>query len=431
MRYQRPRGTNDILPDETPLWDRVEETFRTLCRRYGYHEMRTPIFEETDLFTRSMGEHTDVVSKEMYSFTDRGGRSLTLKPEGTAPVVRAYVENKLGAQGGVTKLFYITPIFRYERPQAGRYRQAHQLGVEAIGSQHPAVDAEVIALMMHFYEELGIQRLSLRLNSVGCPVCRPIYRERLRDFAKPFLKKLCESCQARYEQNPLRMLDCKREQCITLLQDAPNILESLCDECGKHFNALQGFLDALSIPYVLDKHLVRGFDYYTKTAFEIVSDALGAQNALGGGGRYDGLVEEIGGPSIPGIGFALGIERAVIVLKQLGLAEAKRETVDVFVAALGEEAVLPALQLLQQLRQAGISAETDYQRRSLKGQMKLADRLGSRITLMLGEDELAQGVVTLRDMVTKEQCHLPLEDTVASVSERLRANATRSDADRV
>lgn len=419
MRYQRPRGTNDILPDETPLWSRVEETFRTLCKRYGYHEIRTPIFEDTDLFTRSMGEHTDVVSKEMYTFIDRGGRSVTLKPEGTAPVVRAYVENNLAAQGGVSKLYYITPIFRYERPQAGRYRQAHQLGVEAIGAQHPSIDAEVIALAMHFYRELGISRLSLVLNSVGCPVCRPVYRERLREFAAPFLNQLCEACQTRYEVNPLRMLDCKRDICRALLRDAPDIVESLCEDCRAHFDALRSYLDALGIPYVVDKHLVRGFDYYTKTAFEIVSDALGAQNALGGGGRYDGLVEEVGGASTPGIGFALGIERAIIVLKQLGLAEAKRQTVDVFVAALGEEAVLAALKLLQQLREAGISAETDYQRRSLKGQMKLADRLGSRVTLMIGEDELAQGVVTLRDMLTKEQRTVAMDDVVRAVAETL------------
>lgn len=420
MRYQRPRGTNDILPEETPLWNRVEETFRTLCRRYGYHEIRTPIFEDTDLFTRSMGEHTDVVSKEMYTFTDRGGRSVTLKPEGTAPVVRAYVENNLAAQGGLSKLYYITPIFRYERPQAGRYRQAHQLGVEAIGSQHPALDAEVIALAMHFYRHLGISRLSLVLNSVGCPVCRPTYRERLREFARPFVQELCEACQTRYELNPLRMLDCKREKCRALLHDAPDIIDSLCEECRTHFDALRQYLDELGISYVVDKHLVRGFDYYTKTAFEIVSDALGAQNALGGGGRYDGLVEEIGGPPTPGIGFALGIERAIIVMRELGLAEAKREAVEAFVAALGAEATLPALKLLQSLREAGISAETDYQRRSLKAQMKVADRLGCRVVLLLGEDELAQGAVTLRDMVTKEQRTVPQDTCIEAVLKVVR-----------
>lgn len=424
MRYQRPRGTNDILPEDTPLWNRVEDTFRTLCKRYGYHEIRTPIFEDTDLFTRSMGEHTDVVSKEMYTFIDRGGRSVTLKPEGTAPVVRAYVENNLAAQGGVSKLYYITPIFRYERPQAGRYRQAHQLGVEAIGSQHPALDAEIIALAMHFYRQIGISRLSLVLNSVGCPVCRPTYRDRLREFARPFVSELCEACQTRYEVNPLRMLDCKREKCRTLLHDAPHILDSLCEECRAHFDALRSYLDALGIPYVVDKHLVRGFDYYTKTAFEIVSDALGAQNALGGGGRYDGLVEEIGGPPTPGIGFALGIERAIIVLKELGLAESRRETVETFVAALGEKAIIPALKLLQALREADVSAETDYQRRSLKAQMKIADRLGCRVVLLLGEDELKQGVVTLRDMVTKEQRTVPAEACVGEVLQVLRTPAS-------
>ncbi|MDW8291268.1 MAG: histidine--tRNA ligase, partial [Armatimonadota bacterium] len=256
--------------------------------------------------------------------------------------------------------------------------------------------------------------------SVGCPVCRPVYRERLREFARPFVHALCEACQTRYETNPLRMLDCKREGCRTLLHDAPDIVESLCEECRTHFDSLRAYLDALDIPYVVDKHLVRGFDYYTKTAFEIVSDALGAQNALGGGGRYDGLVEEVGGPSTPGIGFALGIERAIIVLKELGLAEAQRETIDVFVAALGDEAALPALRLLQQLREAGISAETDYQRRSLKGQMKLADRFGCRVVLMLGEEELAQGMVTLRDMVTKEQRTVESDAVIEHVKQVLR-----------
>lgn len=419
MRYQRPRGTNDILPEESPLWNSVESTFRVLCERYGYREIRTPIFEETELFTRSMGEHTDVVSKEMYTFTDRGGRSLTLKPEGTAPVVRAYVEHNLGAQGGVSKFYYITPIFRYERPQAGRYRQAHQLGVEAIGSLQPALDAEVIALAMHFYEELGISRLSLVLNSVGCPLCRPVYRERLRAFAQPVVHELCEACQTRYELNPLRMLDCKRERCRQLLHDAPDIVQSLCSECRDHFETLQSYLRLLGVTYTVDKHLVRGFDYYTKTAFEIVSDALGAQNALGGGGRYDRLVEEVGGAPTPGIGFALGIERAIIVLKTLGLAQAQATRVQVFIASMGAKATRVALPLIYALRREGISVETDYQQRSLKSQMRLADKLGSRLTIILGEDEVARREATVRDMETKEQLAVALDQVVSAVKQRL------------
>ncbi len=425
MRYSAPRGTNDFLPDDTPLWQMVEDRFRSVAMRYGYHEIRTPIFEDVELFTRSMGEHTDVVSKEMYVFEDRGGRKLALKPEGTAPAVRAYVQHNLAAEAGVNKLYYLTQIFRYERPQAGRYRQAHQVGIEALGSQHPAIDAEVIALAMQFYREIGINALSLVLNSVGCPVCRPSYREKLQQYAQPFKHELCDACQTRYDNNPMRMLDCKRPECRERLADAPDILDSLCDECSTHFTKLRGFLDGMAVPYRVDKNLVRGFDYYTKTAFEIQSDALGSQNALGGGGRYDGLVEEIGGQSTPGIGFALGVERAIIVLKELGVVTTGRKPVQVFVAALGEQAEAPALLLMQQLRNAGISVDMDFQRRSLKAQMKLADKSGASYTVLMGEDELKNNSGLIRNMANKQQQLVSLDECCHTLSQALDAQSRR------
>lgn len=425
MRYSAPRGTNDFLPEDTPLWQQVEDCFRSVARRYGYHEIRTPVFEEVDLFTRSMGEHTDVVSKEMYVFEDRGGRRLALKPEGTAPAVRAYVQHNLAAEAGVSKLYYLTPIFRYERPQAGRYRQAHQVGIEALGSQNPAIDAEVIAMAMQFYREIGIETLNLVLNSVGCPVCRPVYREKLQQFAKPFVHELCDACQVRYENNPMRMLDCKRPECKEKLADAPDIIDSLCDECREHFDKLCGFLNDMGVNYQVDKNLVRGFDYYTKTAFEIQSSALGSQNALGGGGRYDGLVEEIGGQSTPGIGYALGVERAIIALKELGVASAGRQSLQVFIAALGEAAEKPALLLMQQLRQAGISVDMDFQRRSLKAQMKLADKFGSLFTVMMGEDELKNHSALIRNMSDKQQQLVSLDECCAILTQALDAQSRR------
>ncbi len=424
MKYQAPRGTNDILPADTPIWQRVERTFASLCRRYGFHELRTPMFEETDLFTRSMGEHTDVVSKEMYVFTDRGGRSLALKPEGTAPAVRAYVQHSLGARWPEARLYYITPIFRYERPQAGRYRQAHQVGVEVLGSASAFVDAEVIALAMDFYSELGVTALSLVLNSVGCPECRPVYREALRQYAAPFRDALCEACQTRYEHNPLRMLDCKRETCREHLADAPDIIASLCEGCRSHFDHLCQLLDAQGTPYRIDKNLVRGFDYYTRTAFEIQSDALGAQNALGGGGRYDGLVEEVGGAPTPGIGFALGIERAIMVMKQLGVVDSAEAPLDVYVCAVGAGAGPVALRVLQALRRAGLAAQTDTQGRSLKAQMKQADKSGARLTLLIGDDEVRTGSVTIRDMRTREQATVSMDECAAEVHERLAVSGS-------
>ncbi|MDO8585413.1 MAG: histidine--tRNA ligase, partial [Armatimonadota bacterium] len=305
-KYAAPRGTNDVLPSETPKWQFVEGRFREICSTYGYREIRTPVFEDTRLFTRSIGETTDIVSKEMYTFTDRGGRSITLRAEGTAPVVRAYVEHNLGAELPLSKLYYVSSVFRYERPQAGRYRQHHQLGVEAIGSADPALDAEVIGLAMSFLSSLGIESLELKINSVGCENCRPAYRDALRKYVEPFLIEMCETCKIRYEANPLRMLDCKVERCRELLASAPSILDTLDEECREHFEGVRRYLELIGVPFTVESRLVRGFDYYTKTVFEIVSEQLGAQNSVLGGGRYDNLVEELGGPSTPAAGFGMG-----------------------------------------------------------------------------------------------------------------------------
>lgn len=412
MRYSAPRGTADVLPRESPRWQYVEGRFRDTCRLYGYGELRTPTFEETELFTRSIGEHTDIVSKEMYTFLDRGERSMTLRPEGTAPVVRAYLQHKLYGEMPVSKVFYVSSIFRYERPQAGRYREHHQVGTEAIGSQDPAIDAEVISLLMQYLTSLGLQGLELKINSVGCPDCRPGYRETLRKSVESYLTDLCESCRTRYDANPLRMLDCKVPSCRELTAGVPSIVDHLCEDCSEHLRAVLGYLDLLGIEYTLDSRLVRGFDYYTKTAFEVVSAQLGAQNAVGGGGRYDGLVEEMGGDPTPGVGFGSGIERVLLTMEAQGIAVPVRTHPDVFVATLGDKPREAGIKLLADLRLAGIAAETDYSGKSLKAQMKAADRERARFVAIIGDDELSRGLVKLRNMETKEETDLPLDKAV-------------------
>lgn len=408
-RYSAPRGTQDILPDTSHLWQYVESRWRDLCHLYGYREIRTPIFEETELLTRSVGESTDIVSKEMYTFEDRGGRSLTLKPEGTAPVVRAYLEHSLYAQGGVQKLYYITPIFRYERPQKGRYRQAHQFGAEIIGTAEPVADAELLAMILHFFLGLGIpqEKLELRLNTIGCPECRPAYREAVRQFGLAHRDSLCETCRARLETNPLRILDCKVPTCQAITRNAPPIDPYLCEACRGHFERLQALLKALDVPYRRDVRLVRGLDYYTRTTFEVAAQGLGAQNALCGGGRYDGLVESCGGPPTPALGVGIGIERTLLVMQELGVPLPEPPQPLVYLVAMSDSARVPVLLLAQQLRHAGIACDLDLEGRSPKAQMKRADRSGARYALLLGEDELQQHTATLRDLHTHEQHSVP------------------------
>lgn len=416
-RYTAPRGTQDILPDTSHLWHYVESKWREVCHLYGYREIRTPMFEETELFIRSIGEVTDIVSKEMYTFEDRAGRSLTLKPEGTAPVVRAYLEHGLHASGGVMRLYYITPIFRYERPQKGRYRQAHQFGAEILGAASPIADAELLAMVLHFFRVLGIpdERIELHLNTIGCPQCRPAYRDAVQAFGREHLAALCPACQERIERNPLRVLDCKVPSCQAVMASAPTIDPYLCAECRAHFEGLLSLLKQLDLPYVRDYRLVRGFDYYTRTTFEVLAQGLGAQNALCGGGRYDGLVEECGGPPTPALGVGIGIERTLLVLQEMGAPLPEPPKPLAFLIAIGDAARPVALQIAQQLRGAGIPTDIDLEGRSPKAQMRLADRSGARYALLLGEEELAQGTITLRNLQTREQRTVPQSDILTAL----------------
>ena len=416
MLTNAPRGTKDILPDTVGDWNYVEGEIRELCRRFGYSEIRTPIFEHTELFQRGIGEGTDVVDKEMYTFTDRGERSITLRPENTASAVRAYLQNKLYAQSNLVKLFYIGSMFRYDRPQAGRMREFHQFGVEALGEANPAVDAEVILLAMNLLEGLGLKDLELSINSVGCPKCRSKYRTMLQDFFRDKLEELCEDCRSRFERSPLRILDCKKDSDKPYMADAPKITDCLCEECADHFAKLKELLTSAGISFTHDPRLVRGLDYYTKTAFEIKYPPLGAQSAVAGGGRYDGLIEEMGGNPTPAVGFATGLERLLLALESQNLLPEKNRSVDAYVVALGEAAQAEGFKLLNSLRQQGLSAAMDFAGRSMKAQMKQANKLGAKYSVILGEDEIAEGVVMLRSMEDSSQAKVPM----AQVAEKIK-----------
>ncbi len=418
LKYQRPKGTHDFVPD-APKWVNdsarclyLEEQFRALCRLYGYNEVRTPVFEATDLFKRSVGEGTDIVSKEMYTFETKGGDSLTLRPESTAAVLRAFVENSLYARGGVTKLYYCASHFRYERAQEGRYRQHEQLGVEALGADDPALDAEVIGLALAFFRSVGVRNLTLKLNSVGSIESRAAYLVALKAYVEPFLPEFSVEGQARFQTNPLRLLDTKNTRELEILSTAPTLDAYLADDERAHHEALIGYLDDAGVVYQSDPFLVRGFDYYTKTAFEIQSPDLGAQNALGGGGRYNKLVEQIGGPPTPGIGFGLGVERALIALQSLAVEMPPAPVPTAFIVIQGDLARPIGMKLLADLRAAGISAQTEYGGRSMKAQMKAADRAHARYALILGDDEIAGGTLQLKSLYDGWQHHIPLAEAV-------------------
>jgi histidyl-tRNA synthetase len=403
MLTTRPRGTNDILPEEAFGWQYVEGVFRRLCQDYGFAEIRTPIFEHTELFTRSVGEVTDIVSKEMYTFTDRGERSLTLRPEGTAAVVRAYLESGLKSGPHPVKLYYLGPMFRYDRPQAGRYRQFNQGGVEVFGTDDPEADTEVIALAVDFYRRLGLRNFELHLNSIGCNVCRPVLKEKLSSFFKIRQRELCPNCQERLEYNPLRILDCKKPQDQEIAKGAPDSLSCLCPSCIAHFEAVLGNLEALKIPYLIDKKLVRGLDYYTRTTFEIMVAGTWAQSSVGGGGRYDDLVAVLGGPPTPSIGFAVGLDRVLLTMNKQNTPFPAPENLDVFIVEADEEASRAALELLFFVRAQGLSADKDFLGRSLKAQMKYAAKKKARFVAILGKEELNRQVVSLKDMASGEQ----------------------------
>lgn len=420
MLSKAPRGTKDITPKDVYKWHYVEKKFREICALYGYEEIRTPIFEHTEVFARSVGDTTDVVQKEMYSFTDRGDRQLSLKPEGTAGVIRSFIENKMYADTQPTKLYYITPCFRYERPQAGRQRQFHQFGIEVLGSDGPSVDAEVISLAVQFFNEMGLKNLSVNINSVGCPTCREEYNRKLKEYLDKKVDVLCETCLERKDKNPMRVIDCKNPHCKENLQDIPFMIDHLCDDCKEHFEKLQTYLKEMDINYVVDKTIVRGLDYYKKTAFEIISNDIGSQSTVCGGGRYDGLVEMLGGPKgISGIGFGLGVERLLLTLENNNIEIENTKSTDIYIATIGDAAKTKSFKLIKDLRSNHISADNDHLDKSLKAQFKYSDKLNAKYTVVIGDDELANDTATLKNMKTSEQTTIKLSELVDELKKRL------------
>ena len=399
------KGFNDILPGEVEKWQRIEATARRVFENCGFSEIRVPIMEKTELFARSIGDATDIVEKEMYSFVDKGDNRVTLRPEGTAGVIRSFIEQKLHVQDPVAKLYYMGPMFRYERPQKGRYRQFHQIGAEVTGITNPRIDAQVLVMLCRFFAELGITEPTLQINSLGCPECRPAYRAALKEYLELRRESLCDDCRRRIKTNPLRALDCKVTGCGEATTEAPSVLQHLCSGCDDHFTAVRRHLDATGTPYSVNHRMVRGLDYYTRTTFELVTGLLGSQSAVAAGGRYDGLIQELGGPKLPGIGFAMGVERVALLLPDEGLARCP----DLFIAAHGEAAGDEAFRLMILLQGKGFRVELEYEGKSLKSQMRRADKLGARYTLILGEDELTTGRGMLKEMATGDQQELTLD----------------------
>ena len=409
MLTNAPKGTKDVLPSEVYKWHYVEEAFADICRRYGFREIRTPVFEHTELFKRGVGDTTDIVQKEMYTW-EQAKRSLSLRPEGTAPVVRSLVEHKLYADTQPSKFYYDIACFRYERPQSGRQRAFHQFGVEIFGTDNMMADAEIISLARDFLDEMGISDIKLHINSIGCPKCREEYKKVLKDWLAPKYDGLCDTCKDRYERNPIRILDCKVPEDKEAVEGAPKMIDHLCDECRQAFDELQDDLTAMGIEFEIDPGIVRGLDYYTKTAFEFISTKLGAQNTVCGGGRYDHLSETLGGPPIPGVGFGLGIERLLLTMEESGIEIPEPEGADAFIAYVGDDAKKKALELTSVLRRKGLAIAMDPMGRNMKGQFKYADRLNAAYTIVIGEDELAAGEVTLKNMESGEQTKVAFED---------------------
>lgn len=417
MKYNAPRGTNDILPPDTLKWQYIENKTHQLFSNYNYQEIRTPIFEYTELFQRGIGEVTDIVEKEMYTFEDKGGRSLTLRPEGTASVMRSFLENKIYGQAQPTKYYYIGPMFRYERPQSGRFRQFHQLGVEALGSNDPALDAEIISLGIRLLENFGLNDLEVHLNSVGCSDCRPDYVDKLKKYLKQNKEKLCDNCKSRIDRNPLRVLDCKNESCQAVIKDAPKITNNLCEDCETHFEEVQDYLDIIDLNYIINPLLVRGLDYYTNTAFEIKDNALGAQDTVFGGGRYNGLAEEIGSRDLPGIGFALGIERLLLSLEAKDIELPVDSGVDLYITVIGDKAKKESFKLLDKLRNSDFKTEIDYLGRSVGSQMKSADRMNAEYTIIIGENELNNNSATIRNMNSGDEKEIQLSNLLEEMNQ--------------
>jgi len=406
--YRAPRGTLDILPEEQAYWRHIEQKVVNVCQLYGYERIDSPVFEDTGLFTRSVGEDTDIVEKQMYTFQDRGGNKITLRPEGTAPVCRAYLEHGLHNLPQPVKLYYFASIFRYERPQAGRYRQHYQFGYEAIGDDDPALDAEVIDMAWQFFWSLNLRHLSLSLNSIGCKKCRPGYLTVLKDYYINYSHEICSDCKTRLKRNPLRLLDCKKPLCQQIANSAPRSVDHLCPQCDEHFNRLKGYLKLLELPFEVNHRLVRGLDYYTRTVFEVQPEAEGAQSTLGGGGRYDDMIEELGGKPTPAIGFAVGIERIILNLKKQNVPIPPLPRPQVFIAFVGDESKDKAIKLASMLRQDGIGVIEAIGSKSLKAQLRQANTLGAHHTVIIGEQEIKSGTVILRDMASAQQKTIPL-----------------------
>ena len=419
MEIKAMRGFSDILPPASRRWGMLEECAREVLGGFGFSEIRVPILERAELFSRSIGEETDIVEKEMYTFEDRSGACITMRPEATASIVRAYIEHKLYAADPMVKLYSIGPMFRHERPQKGRHRQFHQVNVEVFGVSQPTIDAEIMAILMHYLSLVGAEGCHLQVNSLGCPNCRLPYKEILQAFLKNHLPRLCEDCRRRMEKNPLRAFDCKVPGCQEIMSEAPLIRDYLCTPCAEHFAAVQSYLETLEIAHEVNPRMVRGLDYYTKTAFEVVAGELGAQNAVAAGGRYDQLVAALGGPDIPGIGFAIGMERLLLILSDEPLSSGP----SLFIAALGEGPQREAFSLSYKLNRAGVRTLIDYEGRSLKAQMRRADKFGARYALILGEDEQRTGQVILRDMEEKKQEEIPLPSIFKEIVRRVKGGS--------
>lgn len=413
-----PKGTKDVLPEESYKWHYVENAIRELTKAYNIKEIRTPTFEHTELFLRGVGETTDIVNKEMYTFLDKGDRSITLKPEGTAGVGRAYIENGLASEAMPIKMYYLTPVFRYEKPQAGRLREHHQFGIEFYGSSQASMDAEIISVAHTFFEKLGINNITLYINSIGCPTCRKAFNEALKEYYKPQLEKMCPTCNERFNKNPLRMLDCKVEECKNINKNAPVILDYLCDDCKEHFELLKQYLDVAGIEYKVNPNIVRGLDYYTRTVFEFVSENIGSQGTVCGGGRYDGLVEQLGGKSTPCMGFGLGLERLILLMENVGIEIPKESACEVYFAPFGKSGSLLAFDLCTRLRKLGIAAETDQMSRSFKAQFKYANKIGAKTVIAIGDNEVENGIFKVKNMSTSTEKEVVIKEFVKALTSK-------------
>ncbi len=407
------KGTEDVLPKDSYRWQFVENIMRNEARSYGFKEIRTPVFEHTELFARGVGQTTDVVQKEMYTFDTKGGESVTLRPEGTAGAARAVLEHSLENEGLPIKASYFVSCYRYEKPQAGRLREFHQFGLEEYGTQSPAADAELICAAQSIFDRLGIEQLRLEINSIGCPVCRAEYHQVLKSYFEGYTDELCDTCLSRLDKNPMRILDCKSPICSKIAEGAPKITDFLCDECREHFDAVQKYLDAADIKYTVNPTIVRGLDYYTKTVFEFVTDCIGAQGTVCGGGRYDGLIEELGGKHLPSLGFAMGLERLLMLMDTQEIEIPKPTGCDLYVAAMGENAAFKAFEIIKSVRDSGLIAETDVVGRGLRAQMKYADKIGAKYSLVIGDNELEQGEAEVKNMESGEKTRLALDNTFA------------------